>query len=301
MLSIQNINKKVRGHLLLDDLSFELSQGDICGLIGPNGAGKTTLIRIITGLIKPNAGEVRISDVSVQKNRKKALRTMGALVESPIFFDYLTGRKALRNLAILHPNLSSQEQKNKVEEVLKITNLLEHADKKVRTYSLGMKQRLGIAQALLGNPDCIILDEPANGLDPMGIKFLRDVVLNLRKEKNITFLISSHLLDELQQVCDHVVVINKGKIIWKGHISELEGESSWVYILKNSDQVHVALNLMKNKYLAKKIDDNKLELVITEDESEEVTNMFINNGLTIKGLEKKSKRLEDIFIEMMKS
>ncbi|OYD08472.1 ABC transporter ATP-binding protein [Paludifilum halophilum] len=198
ILEIRGITKQVRGRKLLDQVSFEVGKGEICGFLGPNGAGKTTMIRVMTGLVAPSRGEVFVKGISVQKERRRALSTMGAIVESPIFFPYLSGRKALSNLARLHPNLPKERRRFQVEEMLHLVGLRERADDRVGTYSLGMKQRLGIAQALLGNPDIVILDEPANGLDPMGMRFLRELILKLRDERGLTLLISSHLLDELQ-------------------------------------------------------------------------------------------------------
>jgi len=176
---------------------------------------------MITGLISPNSGEILISGKDVNKNRKEALLKLGAIVESPIFFPYMSGRKNLQNLARLNPNMDRKSQLNKVEEVLEVVGLKDRANDKVKTYSLGMKQRLGIAQALLNNPEVIILDEPANGLDPIGMRDLRNLIIRLQKERGITFLISSHLLDELQQMCNRLVVIKDGKLIWQGLTSEL--------------------------------------------------------------------------------
>lgn len=215
-IEVKNVTKKIGKRTILDGVSFDIYEGDICGFIGPNGAGKTTLIRVITNLISPTEGEVSVAGVNVNENRKIALNKLGAIVEEPIFFSYMTGRQNLKNLAMLNPDMSKEEQKEKVEEVLKIVDLEDRGDDKVRTYSLGMKQRLGIAQALLNNPEVVILDEPANGLDPIGMRNLRNLILKLREEKNITFFISSHLLDELQQMCNRFIAINKGKIIWQG-------------------------------------------------------------------------------------
>ncbi|AWI05084.1 ABC transporter ATP-binding protein [Clostridium drakei] len=215
-IEVKNVTKKIGRRTILDGVSFDIYEGDICGFIGPNGAGKTTLIRVITNLISPTEGEVSIAGINVNENRKIALTKLGAIVEEPIFFSYMTGRQNLKNLAMINPDMSKEEQKEKVEEILKIVDLEDRGDDKVKTYSLGMKQRLGIAQALLNNPEVVILDEPANGLDPMGMRDLRNLILKLREEKNITFFISSHLLDELQQMCNRFVAINKGKIIWQG-------------------------------------------------------------------------------------
>lgn len=226
-IEVKNVSEKIGKRTILNDVSFEVYEGDICGFIGPNGAGKTTMIRVVTNLITPTKGEVNINGANVVKERKTALLKLGAIVEEPIFFPYMSGRKNLQNLAMLNPGMSKSEQREKVEEVLKIVDLKDRGDDKVKTYSLGMKQRLGIAQALLNNPEIIILDEPANGLDPMGMRDLRELIFKLQKEKNITFFISSHLLDELQQLCNRFIVINEGKLIWQGSKAELEsiGES----------------------------------------------------------------------------
>jgi ABC-2 type transport system ATP-binding protein len=220
VMEVIHVSKAVGRRPLVNDLSFVIKRGEVCGFVGPNGAGKTTLIKMITGLIKPNAGLIRIGGVNVQQERIKALSQVGAIVESPIFFPYMTGRDNLLNLARLHPNLSTADRYTRVKEVLAIVDLSERGKDKVKTYSLGMKQRLGIAQAMLGHPELIILDEPANGLDPMGIRDLRNLILKLREEHGITFFISSHLLDELQRICNRFVIIKEGSMVWQGTSEE---------------------------------------------------------------------------------
>lgn len=219
-IEVKNLYKKIGRKNILEDLNFKVKKGDICGFLGPNGSGKTTAIRIITGLSHATKGDILIGGQNVKENREKALKNVGAIVESPILFSYMSGRKNLINLARLS-NMKKQERENRVEEVLNIVGLSKRGDDKVKTYSLGMKQRLGIAQALLNNPEIIILDEPTNGLDPIGMKELRELILKLREEKGMTFLISSHLLDELQKICDSLVVIREGKLIWQGRIEEI--------------------------------------------------------------------------------
>ncbi|GCD10714.1 ABC transporter ATP-binding protein [Clostridium tagluense] len=220
VMEVKNVSKKIKGRTIIEDVSFEIKKGEICGFVGPNGAGKTTIIRLLTGLIKPNAGKLLINEIDVTKHRKQALVKLGAIVESPIFFNYMTGRDILINLVRLHPNIAKEERFNRVEEVLDIVNLSKRGNDKVSTYSLGMNQRLGIAQALLGKPEIIILDEPANGLDPLGMKELRELILKLNKEQGISFLVSSHLLDELQKICTKFVIINEGKLKFKGTSEE---------------------------------------------------------------------------------
>ena len=216
VLAVSNLNKKIRRKEIIKDVNFQVFKGDICGFIGPNGAGKTTIIRMLTSLVKPTSGEIKLNGYDVITNRKEALQQLGAIVESPIFFSHMSGEEVLMNLALLIPHTTKEQRQHKVDEVLKIVGLSERKKDRVSTYSLGMNQRLGIAQALLNNPQVIILDEPANGLDPIGMVELRELILKLNTQYNITFFISSHLLDELQKICNRLVIIKQGEIIWQG-------------------------------------------------------------------------------------
>ncbi len=241
ILKVESVSKTIRKRTIINDISFSVSEGDICGFIGPNGAGKTTLIRLITGLITPTNGRIYLGGHDVNKERREALTNLGAIVEAPIFFSYLTGEQALYNLAILNENMSKEERKEKVVESLKTVGLYDRKDDKVSTYSLGMKQRLGIAQALLNNPKIIILDEPANGLDPMGMIELRELILSLNKKNRITFFISSHLLDELQKICDNLVIIKEGNLVWNGAATDLLDSA------KGYNLEEIFVNLMTKK------------------------------------------------------
>ena len=215
-LFVDNLNKKIRRREIIKDVSFTVGKGDICGFIGPNGAGKTTIIRMLTSLVKPTSGQIQLNGYDVVTQRKEALQNLGAIVESPIFFSHMSGEEVLMNLALLIPNKTKSERLAKVLEVLEVVGLSDRKKDKVSTYSLGMKQRLGIAQALLNDPQIIILDEPANGLDPLGMVELRELILKLNTEQGITFFISSHLLDELQKICNKLVIIKSGTIAWQG-------------------------------------------------------------------------------------
>ncbi|MDR6226904.1 ABC-type multidrug transport system ATPase subunit [Desmospora profundinema] len=295
-LEVDRVVKRVRSRALVNQVSFEVEEGDICGFLGPNGAGKTTLIRIMAGLIKPTEGDVRIAGHSVRNDRVQALSQIGAIVESPIFFSYLTGRQALVNLARLHPELSSKARRSRVEEALEQVGLSDRANDRISTYSLGMKQRLGIAQALLGEPRIVILDEPANGLDPMGMQFLRKQILQLRKERGLTFLISSHLLDEIQQVCDRLVMIRQGSLVWKGRTDELHGPPMWVYRVT---EVERALEALPNGLLGNRVGADTFQVEMNEEEAEAVNRRLQAEGILVLGLEKRERRLEEVFIEMM--
>ncbi|MDA1668145.1 ABC transporter ATP-binding protein [Bacillus cereus] len=225
VLEVKNLTKKVGKRTLIENLSFTVHEKEICGFVGPNGAGKTTLIRMIMGLVKPTDGSIYINGVNVHKNGREALQHVGAIVEAPIFFPYMSGRKNLLNLGRITLNQGGNVLEQRVGKVLEIVGLKDRADDKVKTYSLGMKQRLGIAQALLGNPSFIVLDEPSNGLDPLGIKQLRKIILDLHDKHNITFFISSHLIRELELICNSWVMIRNGEFVWKGTTEELKGKS----------------------------------------------------------------------------
>lgn len=239
VLRVDNISKSIKRKNIIKNINFEIKEGDICGFVGPNGAGKTTLIRIITGLIKPTKGAIYINNYDVNIKRKEALSSLGAIVEAPIFFEYLTGEQALLNLSLLNLDYTKKQREEIIKESLKIVGLYERRNEKISTYSLGMKQRLGIAQSLLNNPKIIILDEPANGLDPMGMIELRELILKLNKDKNITFFISSHLLDELQKICDKLVIIKEGSLIWYGDTKDLIDDN------KSNNLEEIFVNLMK--------------------------------------------------------
>ncbi|AHM68479.1 ABC transporter ATP-binding protein [Paenibacillus polymyxa] len=224
LLEVSKVTKRMGKRELLDGISFKLQKGRIYGFIGPNGAGKTTMMRIMTGLMQPTSGSVKIASYDVHTDREKALSKVGAIIESPVFFDYMTGRQVLRNLSRLHSEIAPSDREIHIEELLTKVRLEKRGDDKVKTYSLGMKQRLGIAQSMLGAPELLLLDEPSNGLDPMGMRELRDIVLHLRDSANYAFFISSHLLDELQQMCDELIVIKEGRLVWQGPAEQLVKE-----------------------------------------------------------------------------
>lgn len=222
LLETCNLTKSFGKRKIIDNLSLRVMKGDVYGFLGRNGQGKTTTIRLMTGLIFPDSGDVMIDGHNLRTDFKGAISQIGAIVESPNFYDYLSGYENLSLMANLVPGLN----KSKIDEVLEIVRLTNRAKDKVRTYSLGMKQRLGIANALLNNPKLIILDEPTNGLDPQGMKEIKEMIVQLSSEKNITFFISSHLLHEMQQLCNRIGIVNDGKLLVEGNVSELVKNSN---------------------------------------------------------------------------
>jgi ABC-type multidrug transport system ATPase subunit len=219
ILSVKNLSKSFGKRKAVDGLSFEIKEGEIFGFLGPNGAGKSTAIRAMLSLLRPDNGDIVIFDKSVRKYHNLALRGVGALVERPDFYDYLSAYKNLELLATM-----DKVSKNRIMEVLEIVGLADRREDKVKAYSQGMKQRLGIAQALLSNPKLLILDEPTNGLDPRGMKEVRGLICKLAQE-GITILLSSHLLHEVEQVCTTMAIINLGKLIKIGSVHNLLNEA----------------------------------------------------------------------------
>ncbi|SHJ37881.1 ABC-2 type transport system ATP-binding protein [Clostridium cavendishii DSM 21758] len=219
VVSINNLNKSYKGKKVLDNVSLNVKKGRIYGFLGPNGAGKSTTIRIILGLIKNYTGNVEVFNSDIKKNQTKILSKIGALVESPSYYDHLSAYKNLKIWATM-----KGVDYSRIDEVLKIVNLERARDKKASKFSLGMKQRLGIAQALIGNPDFLILDEPTNGLDPMGIKEIRNLIITLAKDYNKTIFISSHLLSEMELMVDDVGIINNGRLLYEGSLKDLRNK-----------------------------------------------------------------------------
>jgi ABC-2 type transport system ATP-binding protein len=216
MLRICGISKTFRGRAALHPLSLEVSRGEIFGLLGHNGAGKSTTFGILLGQIRPDAGEAWIGDVSVQRHRSTALRQVGAIFETPAFYDYLTG---LQNLQLL-TTYSAFVSEARMREVIELVGLSGRIRDRVRVYSHGMRQRLALAQALLPAPELILLDEPSEGLDPEGIEEMRRLILRLRAERGLTVVISSHLLSEVEQMCDRIAILNEGRLMYCGAWNE---------------------------------------------------------------------------------
>ncbi|MBX4264343.1 ABC transporter ATP-binding protein [Clostridium estertheticum] len=219
VLKVDNLSKKYKNIKVVDNINLNVKEGTIYGFLGPNGAGKSTTIRMILGLIKATSGTVKLFGDDIQENRIKILKRIGAIVEYPSYYGHLSAYDNLKIWAELKGVNS-----NKIVEVLKLLNLSEAKNKKINNFSLGMKQRLGIAQALIGDPDFLILDEPTNGLDPMGIREIRNLLISLAKDHNKTIFISSHILSEMELIVDDVGIINKGKLLYEGSLSKLKSE-----------------------------------------------------------------------------
>lgn len=217
VLSAEHLTKRFGQREAVSDVSFDVRAGEVFGFLGPNGAGKTTTIRMLVGLARPDRGTVRIRGIDLARDFRKAMGHVGCIVEAPDLYKYLTGRENLVHFSRMLPDGAA----GRIAELARLVALTERLDDKVATYSLGMRQRLGIAQALLGNPDVLILDEPANGLDPAGIREIRQLVRHLADERGIAVFVSSHLLSEVEQTCDRVAIIHRGRTLATGPVREL--------------------------------------------------------------------------------
>ncbi|HHT7237586.1 ABC transporter ATP-binding protein [Bacillus sp. JJ927] len=295
ILSVRDVKKVIGKKTLVEDISFDVKQGEVFGFLGPNGAGKTTTIRMLVGLIKATEGTISIGGYSIKENFREAMRQIGSIVENPELYTYLTGWENLKQFARMLGDISDE----RIIEIAKMVHLDERIHDKVKTYSLGMKQRLGIAQALLGNPKLLILDEPTNGLDPAGIRELREFIHKLVKEENMSVFISSHLLSEVQMICDRVAIIHKGKIITVAPIEELIKTASdrveWVVtpISKAKDMLDAAEEVEEVS-----IEDERL-LCRMDVASISVWNKhFVENEIDVHSVKELVFTLEDLFIEL---
>ena len=259
ILKCENLCKHFGKKQILNNVSLEVKKGDILGFIGPNGAGKTTTIKLILGLQNIDSGTVKINGYDIQKNFEKAIEKVGTIVENPDLYMYLSGYENLKLIKNLYKNVDNK----RIDEVVKLVKLEQRINDKVSKYSLGMRQRLGIAQALLNRPNLLILDEPTNGLDPEGIKELRDLIKDLAKKENMAIVISSHNLAELESFCNKVTIIKNGKIVETSSINEVKKvEQSYIIELDNLEGIEEVLkaSIEKINETTFKLNANKEEI-----------------------------------------
>ncbi|AVB09624.1 bacitracin ABC transporter ATP-binding protein [Bacillus velezensis] len=287
-----DLTKKYKKHTSVDGLNLRIRRGEIYGFLGPNGAGKTTTIRMLLGLIKPTKGNIEIFGQNLNKNRLQILQRIGSLVESPTYYGNLTGYE---NLEAVRRLRGLPEQR--VNEVLETVRLSKVANRLTKEYSLGMKQRLGIAVALLSSPDLLILDEPTNGLDPSGIQEIRELIKELPKS-GMSVIVSSHLLSEIDQMATQVGIINNGRMIFQDSIASLHQKRKPLLKVGVSDVIE-AKTILNRKGL--KVDLQKNDLWLSQTEPEfvsEINSILLHSGLSVFRLEEKTRSLEDIFLEL---
>lgn len=293
ILKVEKLCKKIGKKEILKNISLEVQEGDILAFIGPNGAGKTTAIKCILGLQRLTKGKVLINGYDIEKNFKEAIKRVGAIVESPDVYMYLSGMENLKIQARMYKDVLIEDINRVVEQV----ELEAVIHEKVSKYSLGMRQRLGIAIALLNSPNLLILDEPTNGLDPEGIKDLRTLLKRLAKT-GVGILISSHNLSELESFCNRVCIINKGKIIEESSIEEIKKVDENRYILKVAD------TSLGKKYItgnAKVLNKNHIEVLMDEAQIAEFIKILVKNDIDIYEVRKEELTLEEAFIKKARS
>lgn len=294
VVELKNVSKVIRRRKIIDDLTFTVNKGEIYGFLGPNGAGKTTTIRMIVGLIGITSGEIKVCGKDVKKEFEDAIANVGAIVENPELYKFLTGYQNLEQAARLF-----KVSKEKMDEVIELVGLTERIHDKVKTYSLGMRQRLGIAQSLLHDPKVLILDEPTNGLDPAGIREIRDYLKMLAREKGLAIIVSSHLLSEMEMMCDRFAIIQKGKLINVQDVQLTSETDKQLYVCKVNNN-ELAKNILIEQEMTANIHESNLVIELEKDEVPKMIRILVEANILIYEVKMSSKSLEDRFLEMTK-
>lgn len=295
VITTDSLTKKYGKKDVVKNLDLRVPGGSIYGFLGPNGAGKSTTMKMILGLTKPTKGEIMVLGNEVnEKNRLSVLRNTGSLIESPSYYGHLSGAENLEIICTLK-NVPPSE----IQRVLKIVRMEKQKDKKVSQYSLGMKQRLGLAAALLGNPKILLLDEPTNGLDPAGIQEMRELICSLPNQYGMTVLVSSHLLSEIDQMATHVGIINQGELIFQDSLSALHKHSHSRLILKTDNDTE-ALSFLLSFGFSASFEGKNLCLKATDNAAViKAVNILVQSGIGILRLNEQQMSLEDIFLQLI--
>lgn len=297
IIEISHLVKHYGKFKAVEDVSFDVFRGDVYGFLGPNGAGKSTTIRTILSLIKPTGGQIRLFDKDLSTHRNEILARIGCIVEKPDFYKYLSAEK---NLEIFGRLSGANISKKKIHEIIEFVGLKGREKDKLNGFSHGMKQRLGIAQTLIHDPELIILDEPTTGLDPQGIIDIRNLILQLKNERNKTILLSSHILSEIELIANRMLIINKGKTVVQGSVNDLLNAQELI-VSFHVDQVEKAKQLIDNMNIViESVDRNNLLLHISHDKIPSINKAFCDSGINVFSIESKRK-LEDYFLKLINS
>lgn len=291
-LAVKDLKKKIGKKEIIKGLTFDLREGEVFGFLGPNGAGKTTTIRMLVGLIKPTSGNIHICGHNIEDHFQEAMRNLGCIVENPELYPYLSGYNNLLHFTRMLEEVSEE----RIKDVAALVGLTERIHDKVKTYSLGMRQRLGIAQALLGEPKVLILDEPTNGLDPAGIREMRQFIRFLAEKEGLSVLVSSHLLSEIQLLCDRVAIISKGTIIRIDSVGGLlENRERLVWRVQPFEKGKEILRSLT------KIEEKEDGIILTEFDVQKVpewNKQLVDAGIEVLEMSRKMPVLEDLFLEL---
>lgn len=303
-LEIKNIEKRFGSRTVLNKISFETKTGEVFGLLGPNGAGKTTLIKMITGLLNIDDGEILINGKSLEHDFEAAMENIGAIVENPEFYKYMTGKQNILQYARLHKSVTIE----RVNEVIELVGLSNRINEKVGKYSLGMRQRLGLAITLLHNPKVLILDEPTNGLDPAGIKQLRDILTNMAHKEGVCVLVSSHLMSEMELMCDRVAILSNGNILsvdtMENMLHIVSGQDvTYNFEVSDSNSAITIITDYNPDIVNSITGDTTFELKINRDSSKDIvstiTDLLVKNKISIYAIIPiENQKLEDAFMEI---
>ncbi|MDP2628267.1 MAG: ABC transporter ATP-binding protein [Nanoarchaeota archaeon] len=296
IIEVKNLSKQFKEVKAVNNLNINVFRGDVFGFLGPNGAGKSTTIRMLLSLISPTEGEIKIFGKSLKEKRNEILKKVGAIVEKPDFYDYLT---AFKNLEILGQFSGINPSKNKIMEILELVGLEKRFNSKVKTYSHGMKQRLGIAQALLHDPDLIILDEPTTGLDPQGMKEIRELIISLSREKNKTIFLSSHILYEVELVATRMIILNKGATQVEGYVQDLLNANE-LKVTFRVDKKEDAFNLIKENKWIEKLESQNEEgfiFILSPGEIPLLNKYFVENNIPVNAVIP-LRSLEEYFLKL---
>ncbi|WHY33204.1 ABC transporter ATP-binding protein [Cytobacillus firmus] len=295
LVEIQEVTKVIKGKTIIDSVSFDVKKGEVFGFLGPNGAGKTTTIRMLVGLIGITSGDIKILGSSIKTDFEKAVSHIGAIVENPEMYKFLSGYQNL----IHYARMSKGVTKEKIDETVELVGLTDRIHDKVRTYSLGMRQRLGLAQCLLHDPKILVLDEPTNGLDPAGIREIRDHLRMLARDREMAVIVSSHLLSEMEMMCDRIGIIQNGKLIDVQHISDFVQGKEKVYEVEVDDPDNAQI-MLKDIYpeLPIQVTENRMYLPLVRERIPEMVKGLVRKDINIFAVREVTKTLEDRFLEV---
>lgn len=298
LVKVSNVSKKIGKTSIINNVSFELCNGEILGLLGPNGSGKTTILKMLVGLLKPTKGSITIHEFDLQKDFESAISNVGAIIENPIMYDFLSGYENLVQLF----RMTDQFSYERIDEMIELLRMDEYINDKVRTYSLGMRQRLGLAQALLHRPSILLLDEPTNGLDPEGMKSLRDTLRRLADKEGVSIIISSHILSEIELICDSVLVMNDGRCIERSQLRDWQNnqieKQTFQFRILNVDSLKTYL---VDEYRGKDIvfHSNGFSIEVELEEVARLNKLLVGWGFDVVGIERIDNPLEQIFLQKL--
>ncbi|MBN7576161.1 MAG: ABC transporter ATP-binding protein [Clostridium beijerinckii] len=295
ILLLDNVHKSIKNKEIVKGITFSINEGEVLGFLGPNGAGKSTTLRMIVGLSSPTSGKILIDGYSITKDYVKAMSKVGCIIEGPDMYNYLSGLENLKMLASMNKNITNED----ITRVIELVGMQNRINEKVSTYSLGMKQRLGLAQALIHKPKLLILDEPTNGLDPSGINEFRHIIKDLAKKENIAVLVSSHLISEVELMCDTVAIIKSGTLLKYASVSELISDKEVSFVLSDNSK---GIKILKDKWnIDSSLINNTIIAKVDVSKIEKINSSFIEEGIAIKFVSINQKTLEDLFLSLTES